>query len=143
MTGKHFFRTQVYTVPVLERNKFKEGIYSRWTVELKHKFFSQPLNDAGYKLIHLGKWHVVGPNPDQEKDYPFQKNLKQPLNGSTHWIEKHKTEFKAYYPEGKGFHENVGGTGGVIRLAAMIKVTKQLLAATVRHLKIHLLMKMA
>ncbi|MCM8532621.1 MAG: sulfatase [Lentisphaeraceae bacterium] len=110
MTGKHSFRTQVYTVPVLERNKRQDGIYSRWTVELKHKFFSQPLNDAGYKLIHLGKWHVVGPNPDLEKNYPFKKKLAQPANGSTHWIEKHKTEYKAYYPKGKGFHENVGGT---------------------------------
>lgn len=109
-TGKQSFRTQVYTVPVLEKGNAKDNIFSRWTVELKHKFYSQPLNEAGYKLIHLGKYHVVGPKPDAEKNYPFKKKLKSYGNGDISWVKKHKTDYKAYYPEGKGFHENVGGT---------------------------------
>ncbi|MGJ8654866.1 MAG: sulfatase [Akkermansiaceae bacterium] len=112
LTGKHSFRTQVYNVPVLEKpNGPKHNIYSRWTVETKHDFYSKPLRDAGYQLIHLGKWHVVGPYPEKEKNYPFKKKLKQPANGSTAWLEKHKTEYlNLYYPIAKGFHENVGGT---------------------------------
>jgi len=109
-TGKHSFRTQVYTVPVLEKGKPNDNIYSRWTVEKKHKFYSQPLNEAGYQLIHLGKYHVVGPYPEKETSYPFDKKLSQPANGDLSWVEAHKEEYKDYYPLGKGFHKNVGGT---------------------------------
>lgn len=110
MTGRHSFRTQVYAVPVGEKGNAEDNIFSRWTVEEKHPFYSKPLNKAGYKLIHLGKWHVVGPQPDKEKNYPFKRALSQPGSGSTKWVEKHKKEYIQYYPEGKGFHENVGGT---------------------------------
>ena len=109
-TGKHSFRTQVYTVPVLEKGGPKENIFSRWTVEEKHPFYSQPLNQAGYQLIHLGKYHVVGPNPEKETKYPFKKKLTQPKNGTFDWVTKHKKEYQKYYPIAKGFHENVGGT---------------------------------
>jgi arylsulfatase A-like enzyme len=111
LTGRHSFRTQVYTVPVLEKGNSKDNIFSRWTVEEKHPFYSQPLNEAGYKLIHLGKWHVVGPFPEKEKNYPFKKKLGTPKNGDFSWVKKHKDEYtNRFYPEGKGFHENVGGT---------------------------------
>ncbi len=111
LTGKQSFRTQCYTVPVLEQGNCQDNIFSRWTVEAKHKFYSQPLNKAGYHLIHLGKWHVVGPNPEAEKNYPFQKKLTQPLSGRSNWAKRHKTpEIQQYYPLGRGFHENVGGT---------------------------------
>ena len=111
LTGKHSFRTGVYTVPVLERGKFKDNIFSRWTVETKHPVYAKPLRDAGYRLIHLGKWHIVGPNPHLEKNYPFKRHLSQPGNGALAWAEKHKTpEIQKYYPLGRGFHENVAGT---------------------------------
>ena len=109
-TGRQSFRTGVYTVPVLERGDDQANIFSRWTVGQEHPIFAQPLNDAGYKLIHLGKWHIVGPNPEEEQDYPFDKKLKQPGNGDVSWVEKHQRDYKQYYPEGRGFHENVGGT---------------------------------
>ncbi len=110
LSGKQSFRTQCYTVPVLEKGKLEDNVYSRWTVEQKHKFFSEPLNQAGYKLIHLGKWHVVGPNPDKEKKYPFKKKLTQPASGVMDWQINHLSKYQQYYPTGKGFHENVGGT---------------------------------
>lgn len=110
MTGRHSFRTQVYAVPVGEKGSAKDNIFSRWTVEEKHPFYAKPLNEAGYKLIHLGKWHVVGPYPDKEKNYPFKRALSQPKSGNMQWVTKHKEKFSQYYPEGKGFHENVGGT---------------------------------
>jgi arylsulfatase A-like enzyme len=111
LTGKQSFRTGVYTVPVIEKGDNQENIFSRWTVEKKHDFYSRPLNDAGYKLIHLGKWHVVGPSPHLETDFPLKEKLKQLNSGNFDWLEQHLTpEIQAYYPIGKGFHENVGGT---------------------------------
>lgn len=110
LTGKQSFRTGVYTVPVLEGKVAKDNIYSRWTVGEEHPVYSQPLNSAGYRLIHLGKWHIVGPNPEIEKEYPYSKKLTQPANGDMSWVEKHRKEYRKYYPEGRGFHKNVGGS---------------------------------
>ena len=110
MTGRQSFRTQCYTVPALEKGNAQDNLFSRWTVQTKHKFYSQPLNEAGYKLIHLGKWHVVGPQPDAEKKYPFKKKLKSYSNGDIKWVSKHKKDYQQYYPLGRGYHENVGGT---------------------------------
>jgi len=110
LTGRQSFRTGVYTVPVLERGDDQTNIFSRWTVGLEHPVYAEPLNDAGYILIHLGKWHIVGPNPEMEKDFPFRQKLKQPANGDFSWLAKHKIDYQQYYPKGRGFHENVGGT---------------------------------
>lgn len=111
LTGKHSFRTGCYNVPVLERGTARDNIFSRWTVGAEHPVYSQPLNDAGYKLIHLGKWHIVGPNPKEEDSLPFEKKLSQPKNGDLSWLPAHRTpEIQQYYPLGRGFHENVGGT---------------------------------
>lgn len=114
LTGKQSFRTGVYNVPVLERkNAPEQNIYSRWTVGKEHTLYAEPLREAGYKLIHLGKWHIVGPDPktEQVKDYPFAEPLRQPANGDLTWLASHQSdEIKAYYPTGRGFHENVGGT---------------------------------
>ena len=112
-TGRHSFRTGCYMVPVLERppKQADKNIYSRWTVEKKHPFYSEPLNKAGYKLAHLGKWHLVGPYPEKEKNYPFKQHLVQPKDGDFSWVEHHRSpEVQQYYPQGRGFHENVGGT---------------------------------
>ncbi len=112
-TGKQSFRTGVYTVPVLETGDAKENIFSRWTVEQKHRFFSQELEDVGYQGIHLGKWHVVGPYPNEElsSSFPLQEKLSQPSPGDFSWVETHrKPNILAYYPEGRGFKKNVGGT---------------------------------
>ena len=111
LTGKQSFRTDCYTVPVLERGNNKDNIFSRWTVETRHPVYSKPLNEAGYRLIHLGKWHIVGPNPDRETNFPFEKKLTQPKNGDLSWLTAHQSpEVQAFYPIGRGFHENVGGT---------------------------------
>ncbi|MEQ8556501.1 MAG: sulfatase [Cyclobacteriaceae bacterium] len=114
LTGKQSFRTQVYNVPVLERkNAPDQNIYSRWTVEKEHTLYAEPLRDAGYKLIHLGKWHIVGPEPEAELalEYPFEQRLTQPPNGDLSWLPAHRSEqIESYYPTGRGFHENVGGT---------------------------------
>lgn len=111
LTGKQSFRTGVYNVPVLEKGDHQHNIFSRWTVDLKHTMYAQPLKETGYKSIHIGKWHVVGPNPKEEKNYPFKKPLRQPANGSLDWLAAHQTaEVQQYYPVGKGFDENVGGT---------------------------------
>lgn len=111
LTGKQSFRTGVYNVPVLEKGDAEHNIFSRWTVDLKHTMYAEPLKKAGYKSIHLGKWHVVGPNPKEETNYPFKKPLKQPANGSLDWLQEHNSlEIQQYYPIGKGFDENVGGT---------------------------------
>jgi len=114
LTGKQSFRTQVYNVPVLEKKHAAEqNIYSRWTVGKEHILYSEPLKEVGYKLIHLGKWHIVGPDPKLETatKYPFQEPFSQPANGSLNWLASHKSdEIKKYYPTGRGFHENVGGT---------------------------------
>lgn len=111
LTGKQSFRTGVYTVPVLERGNNQDNIFSRWTVGLEHTMYSEPLNKVGYKLIHLGKWHLVGPNPKEEVNYPFKKHLTQPANGNLDWLVDHLTvDVQKYYPKAKGFDENVGGT---------------------------------
>ena len=114
LTGKQSFRTQVYNVPVLEKkHAANENIYSRWTVGQEHTVYAQPLRDAGYRLIHLGKWHIVGPDPRSElaTEYPFAEPLSQPANGDLSWLADHRSEdMEMYYPTGRGFHENVGGT---------------------------------
>lgn len=110
LTGKQSFKTQVYGVPVLEKGNNKTSIFSRGTVQLEHAFYSEPLHKAGYKLAHLGKWHVVGPYPQIEVNYPFNKKSKQPKNGDLSWLDAHKTQYSAYYPEKRGFDLNVGGT---------------------------------
>ena len=112
-TGKQSFRTGVYTVPVLEKGDDQENIFSRWTVGKEHPIYAEPLAEAGYKSIHLGKWHIVGPYPKEElsKTYPLTEKLKQPEPGDYTWVEDHKKpEIKQYYPEGRGFIKNVGGT---------------------------------
>lgn len=110
-TGKQSYKTQVYTVPVLEKGSAETDIFSRWTVGSEHKFYSEFLNEAGYKLAHFGKWHLVGPNLDDEKTYPFSDNLTQPESGETEWIAEHKSDkYKPFYPAGRGYHQNVGGT---------------------------------
>ncbi|SMG45275.1 sulfatase [Arenibacter troitsensis] len=111
LTGKQSFRTGIYNVPVLEKGDNQNNIFSRWTVGLEHTMYAEPLKNAGYRSIHLGKWHVVGPNPEEETDYPFQNPLKQPANGNLDWLADHLSiDIQKYYPLGKGFHENVGGT---------------------------------
>ncbi len=111
LTGKQSFRTGCYTVPVLEKGTSRDNLFSRWTVELEHPVFAQPLHEAGYQLIHLGKWHIVGPHPEQETEFPRNKKLGQPRNGDLSWLEAHQSpEIQQYYPVGRGFHENVGGT---------------------------------
>ncbi len=111
LTGKQSFRTSCYTVPVLERGNSNDNIFSKWTVGAEHPVYSKPLNEAGYQLIHLGKWHIVGPNPANETDLPLSKKLSQPKNGELSWVKAHRSpEIEQYYPTGRGFHENVGGT---------------------------------
>lgn len=111
LTGKQSFRTGIYNVPVLEKGDNEHNIFSRWSVGLEHTMYAKPLKEAGYKLIHLGKWHLVGPHPEKETDYPFAKPLKQPANGDLDWLDNHLTaQIQNYYPLGKGFDENVGGT---------------------------------
>ncbi|MEO9475977.1 MAG: sulfatase [Cyclobacteriaceae bacterium] len=114
LTGKQSFRTQVYTVPVLEKKHAPDkNLYSRWTVDKSHTLYAEPLRAAGYQLIHLGKWHIVGPAPLEEEDklYPYDEPLSQPRNGDLSWLASHQTEpIESYYPTGRGFHENVGGT---------------------------------
>ncbi|MFR9503745.1 MAG: sulfatase [Rikenellaceae bacterium] len=114
LTGQQSFRTGVYSVPVLEQGDSTESMFSRWTVTTDHPFYSQQLAEAGYQNIHLGKWHVVGPYPDEElsADYPFEKALKQPSPEDFSWAPRHKSDDikLKYYPEGRGFVKNVGGT---------------------------------
>jgi arylsulfatase A-like enzyme len=111
LTGKQSFRTGVYNVPVLEKGNNQDNIFSRWTVGLEHTMYAEPLKKAGYHSIHIGKWHVVGPNPEEEKSFPLNKHLKQPANGTLDWLANHQSaEIQQYYPVGKGFDKNVGGT---------------------------------
>ncbi|WP_435895780.1 sulfatase [Oceaniferula spumae] len=111
LTGKQSFRTGSYTVPVLEKGNNRDNIFSAWTVGLEHPLYAQPLNKAGYHLIHLGKWHIVGPHPTKEGKLPLAKKLNQPKNGDLSWLAAHQSpEIKKYYPTERGFHENVGGT---------------------------------
>ncbi|MCW2118791.1 sulfatase [Flavobacterium sp. 7A] len=112
-TGKQSFRTGIYTVPVLEKGTDQENIFSRWTVGREHPIYAEPLAEAGYKSIHLGKWHIVGPDPLNELNmhYPLTKRLGQPDPGNYDWVALHKSkEVQQYYPEGRGFLKNVGGT---------------------------------
>lgn len=112
-TGKHSFRTQVYRVPVTERGKASHNLFSKWTVDESHRHYAQVLNEVGYKLIHLGKWHLVGPDPIEEMNtaYPYQKKLTQRPQGDLSWVKDHQTsDIQKYYPLGRGYHENVGGT---------------------------------
>ena len=95
LTGKQSFRTQVYNVPVLERkNAPDQNIYSRWTVGKEHTLYAEPLREAGYKLIHLGKWHIVGPDPESELalTYPFDQRLTHHPNGDLSWLAAHRSE---------------------------------------------------
>lgn len=113
-TGQQSFRTGVYTVPVLENGSFNENLYSRWCVSTDIPIYSEVLEDAGYRSIHLGKWHIVGPDPEGETamTFPFEKKLGQPNPGDFSWVEEHKTnpEITKYYPQERGFVRNVGGT---------------------------------
>jgi arylsulfatase A-like enzyme len=112
-TGKQSFRTGVYTVPVLEKGTADENIFSRWTVGKEHPIYAEPLADAGYKSIHIGKWHIVGPYPKEElkMTFPIKEKLTQPDPGVYDWAVVHKTpEVQQYYPEGRGFIKNVAGT---------------------------------
>lgn len=112
-TGQQSFRTGVYTVPVLERGTAEENIFSRWTVGKQFPIYAEPLAKEGYKSIHIGKWHIVGPYPEKElaMDWPIQQKLSQPDPADFSWATKHKTpEIQQYYPEGRGFIKNVGGT---------------------------------
>ncbi|WP_146403182.1 sulfatase [Planctomycetes bacterium CA13] len=111
-TGKQSFRTGVYTVPVLEKGDDQENIFSRWTVEEEHIMYSQPLAEAGYKSIHLGKWHLVGPYPQEEMamTFPLKEKLRQPDPWDFSWVAYHKQHCRKYYPEGRGYLKNVGGT---------------------------------
>ncbi|WP_231617626.1 sulfatase [Novipirellula aureliae] len=111
LTGQQSFRTGCYTVPVLEKGNRNDNIFSRWTVGEEHSVYAKPLSAAGYKLIHLGKWHIVGPYPENETEFPFDRKLGQPNNGDLSWLSKHQSpEIQKYYPLGRGFDENVGGT---------------------------------
>ena len=111
LTGKQSFRTGCYTVPVLEKGKARDNIFSKWTVDAEHQVYAKPLRAAGYKLIHLGKWHIVGPYPEKEVKLPLKRKLSQPRNGDLSWLPAHQSqEIQQYYPAGRGFHENVGGT---------------------------------
>lgn len=113
-TGQQSFRTGVYTVPVLEKGSAEENIFSRWCVSTDIPIYSEVLSEVGYKSIHLGKWHIVGPDPIEEEglEYPFAKKLSQPNPGSYTWVSAHKTDprITKYYPQERGFVENVGGT---------------------------------
>ena len=112
-TGKHSFRTQMYSVAATESGNPDESLFSRQTLTTEHTHYASILNNEGYQLIHIGKWHLVGPYPIDEvnKKYPFETNLTQPDNGDLSWVETHKTpEVQQYYPEGRGYHENIGGT---------------------------------
>ena len=112
-TGKQSFRTGVYTVPVLEKGTDQESIFSRWTVGKEHHIHAELMQKEGYKSIHLGKYHIVGPYPEQELaiDWPIKEHLTQPNPWDFSWFEDHqKPEIKQYYPEGRGFIKNVGGT---------------------------------
>ncbi len=113
-TGQQSFRTGVYTVPVLEKGTAEENIFSRWCVSTDIPIYSEVLSEVGYKSIHLGKWHIVGPDPVAEEalEYPFAKKLSQPNPGSYTWVSEHKTDprITKFYPQERGFMENVGGT---------------------------------
>lgn len=91
-TGKQSFRTGVYTVPVLETGTDQENIFSRWTVGREHPIFMEELVDVGYQGIHLGKWHIVGPYPQEElaMDWPIKQKLTQPKPWDFSWVSYHR-----------------------------------------------------
>ncbi|MBK1875799.1 sulfatase [Pelagicoccus mobilis] len=111
-TGKQSFRTGVFTVPVLEQGNEQENVFSRWTVGTEHTMYSQPMAEVGYKSIHIGKWHLVGPYPLEElkMDFPIKEKLKQPDPWDFSWYDTHMKHAKPYYPEGRGYLKNVAGT---------------------------------
>ena len=112
-TGKQSYRTGVYTVPVLEKGTDQENIFSRWTIGQQHIGYSQPMAESGYKMIHIGKWHLVGPHPLKElaMDFPLKEKLTQPDPGDYSWVKLHRSDaVKPYYPEGRGYIRNVAGT---------------------------------
>lgn len=111
MSGQHSFRTGVYMVPVLERGSAANNLFSRWTLPKQNTLYSEVLDKHGYALSHIGKWHLVGPHPEQEQSYPFEKPLRQPSNGDLSWLEAHQQPaILQYYPTGRGYRENVAGT---------------------------------
>ncbi len=114
LTGQQSFRTGVYTVPVLEKGDSNSSIFSRWTVTKEYPFYSELLSQEGYRNIHIGKWHLVGPYPDEElaMEYPLKERLSQPDPWDYSWAERHKEDdIKLnFYPEGRGFEKNVAGT---------------------------------
>lgn len=115
MTGQQSFRTGVYNVPVLETfGDSTANIFSRWTVTKDFPFYSEQLTNVGYRSIHIGKWHVVGPYPDEElaMTFPIAEHLTQPDPADFSWVERHKSpDIKNnFYPEGRGYVKNVGGT---------------------------------
>ncbi len=113
-TCQQSFRTGVYTVPVLESGKAEENLFSRWTITQDYPIYAEVLKEEGYRSIHLGKWHIVGPSPLAELalEYPLAKKLGQPSPGDFSWVEDHKTnpEITQFYPQERGFERNVGGT---------------------------------
>lgn len=114
LTGQQSFRTGVYTVPVLEQGDSNSSIFSRWTVTKEYPFYSELLAQEGYHNIHIGKWHLVGPYPDEElaMEFPLSQRLSQPNPWDYSWAERHKEDdIKLnFYPEGRGFEKNVAGT---------------------------------
>ncbi|MFI3330267.1 MAG: sulfatase [Rikenellaceae bacterium] len=114
ITGQQSFRTGVYNVPVLEKGNNQSSIFSRWSIGKQFPFYSEQLAKVGYKNVHLGKWHLVGPYPEREEkaNFKFNKKLTQPKPGDHSWVSTHKSKHIAetYYPEGRGFVKNVGGT---------------------------------
>ncbi len=111
-TGKQSFRTGVYTVPVLEKGDDQENLFSRWTVGAEHTMYSQPMAEAGYQSIFIGKWHLVGPYPKEEMaaSWPLKKKLSQPAPADFSWVPYHKEHCNMYYPEGRGYLANIAGT---------------------------------
>ncbi len=109
LTGKQSFRTGCYNVPVLEKGNDQDNIFSRWTVGAEHLCYASVLEKAGYHAIHISKWHIVGPWPDKESQFPLDNKLKQPDNGDLSWLAKHQSSaLQKFYPTGRGFETNVG-----------------------------------
>ncbi len=114
LTGQQSFRTGVYTVPVLEQGDANSSIFSRWSISKEYPYYSEQLCQEGYRNIHIGKWHLVGPYPDQEfsMEYPYSEKLTQPDPADFSWVERHREDTikMNFYPEGRGFEKNVAGT---------------------------------
>ena len=111
LTGQQSFRTGCYNVPVLESGNRRDNIFSKWTIGTEHPLYAQPLSEVGYRATHIGKWHIVGPWPEKESDLPLKQKLSQPANGDMSWLADHQSKkLQRFYPTGRGFVENVGGT---------------------------------